>query len=198
MGLTTEMRLPSATPKEGHHFTYVGKFRYAITLPVHGAKPLFADGDVVRDVLGKLSDYSRTTHFEVIAYCFLPDRLSLVVGGKEDTSDLREFLRAFRGACTLPRAGGAPAIALWSRRYLERVVRKSEDLRAVVREIYRLPVTAGLSKTPAEYPYQGSFTGLGPGVTSPRGTGPRKTGSRFPAARRRQDGGKRGSRPGER
>ncbi len=196
MGLTTEMKLPSATREEGHHFTYVGRFRYAITLTVRGQKPLFADAGAVRSVLEKLSDSSLANHFEVIAYCFLRDRLMLVVGGKEESSDLRAFLREFRSACVLP-GGEGSGIRMWSRRYLERVVRRGEDLHRVVRDLFRAPVSAGLARFPADYPFQGSFAGFRPEPTSPRGKFPRKTGSRSPAARRPAGGGRRGSpRPG--
>ncbi len=189
MGLTTEMRLPSAMKEEGHHFTYVGRYRYSITMPVRKGLRVFVTDEAVRMVHDKLLAAGRESGFEIIAYCFLPEKLSIVVGGKEETSDLRAFLKTLRTATV------TPDTPLWSRHYLERVVRKGEDLRRVVREMYRLPVVAGLVRSPADYPYQGSLTGLTPDATSPRGAARRKREKTFRGAQRQQGGGKRGARP---
>ena len=191
MSLTTEMRLPSATKEEGHHFTYVGRFRYAITMPVRRGVRVFVTEEAVKGVHDRLIAVARQTEFEVIAYCYLPEKLSIIVGGKEDTSDLRAFLKTLR-ATTAELTPGAP---LWSRHYLERVVRKGEDMKRVAHELYRLPVVAGLAKQPSEYPYQGSLTGLTPEVTSPREGARGKTEKKFRGAPRPRDAEKRGSRP---
>ena len=197
MALTTEMHLPSEQKHDGHTFTYTGKFRYMITLATYESKLLFTDEGHVRQVLDRLSTSSRTHHFEVLAYCFLPEKLVIVIGGKEETSDMRAFLADFRAS-----SGEALASTLkhpvWGRRYLERVVRKREDLHMVIREIFRLPVKAGLADSPAKYLFQGSFTGLTPSVTLPRdnprrqtvtprrsGGGPRHPGGGKPGARNR-------------
>jgi hypothetical protein len=196
MPLTTEMHLPSEQKREGHTFTYTGKFRYMITLPTHESRPIFTDNNNVLKVLDCLGGSSRAHHFEVIAYCFLPEKLVVVIGGKEETSDMRAFLAGFR-ASSVSMLEPLLRHPVWSKRYLERVVRRGEDLRAVVRELFRLPVKAGLADSPTAYPFQGSFTGLTPAVTLPPGSSHRQRAmARRPgAAPRRPGGGKRGGPP---
>ncbi len=197
MGLVTEMHLPSAGREGGSGFTYRGDYRYQISLPTRGA--VFTSRETILIVLDRLGEVSREHHFEVIAYCFLPDRLVLVVRGKDETSDMRVFLSAFRAA-------SAEALAsvlqrpLWSRKFLERVVRKHENIRSVVRDLYRLPVIAGLASSPESYSFQGSFTGMTPETILPRAT-PRPRTTKPPRllrALRRPGGGKRGGRRRER
>lgn len=197
MPLTTEMHLPSEQKHEGRAFTYTGKFRYMITLPTHDSKPIFTDTAPVLKALECLGASCRMHHFEVIAYCFLPEKLVVVIGGKEETSDMRGFLAAFRTSSV---SALEPLIhhPVWSKRYLERIVRRKEDLRAVVRDLYLLPVKAGLAESPTTYSFQGSFAGLTPAAISlpatsrprtvtPRRSAPvpRRTGGGKPGGRRR-------------
>jgi hypothetical protein len=197
MGLVTEMHLPSAGRVDGGGFTYRGDYRYQISLPTRRA--VFTTREPVLAVLDRLGEVSRDHHFEVIAYTFLPDRLVMVVRGKLETSDMRAFLSAFRAASSEALAPGLSR-PLWSRKFLERVVRKHENIRTVVRDLYRLPVLAGLASSPESYSFQGSFTGMTPDVTSPRATPRRQTAKpqRSPRGPRRPGGGTRGGRRRER
>ncbi len=196
MGLVTEMHLPSEGRGRGGGFSYRGDYRYQISLTTRGA--VFTTREPVLLVLDRLGEVSREHRFEVIAYCFLPDRLVLVVRGKEESSDMRAFLSAFRAASS---EALAPNLSrpLWSRKFLERVVRKHENIRTVVRDIYRLPVLAGLASSPEAYSFQGSFTGMTPEATSPRATPRRRTAKPRPLrALRRLGAGMRGGRRRER
>lgn len=143
-------------PPKRFRFDYKGMHRYLITLPVFGGKKIFTTQGIVSSVLNCLRDAAQQERFEVYAYCFLPDRLALIVRGKEHDSDMKKFLVEFR-------SGSSSALAqsighsLWKRKYLERVLRKTEETRRAVEKIFRMPVQAGLAKQPSEYPFQGSF-----------------------------------------
>jgi hypothetical protein len=155
MGMVTEMRLREAA-EGGGRFNYRGFHRYLITLPVSGPEVQLSERDVVFPVLTALREASRVHQFDVVAYCFLPDRLVIVVRGRSEGSDMKKFLEAFRPAST---AALAARIAgpLWARKYLERVLRKTENTKVIAEEIFRLPVKAGMANDPSAYPYQGSF-----------------------------------------
>lgn len=175
MGLVTEMRLPSAAAHDRNVFSYAGKHRYAVTLFTHASRPVFENAELVRTVLDVLGDSGREQMFEITAYCFVPKKLMLIIGGREETSDFRAFIRTFRTG-SAARVRELMKGVLWSRRYQERVVRRGENLRTVVRELFAVPVREGLAQSPVDYQYQGSFVGMTPGATSLRGTRPRRTG----------------------
>ncbi|HTY01389.1 MAG TPA: hypothetical protein VMG09_15305 [Bacteroidota bacterium] len=157
MATVDVMRLPSAERHEpAHRFDYKGQHRYIVTLPTHKGKTLFTDGDRVFGILGILRQQAAAHRFDVYAYCFLPDRLLLIIRGREETSDMKEFLAGFRGGSNdiVTRLDQHPA---WSRKYIERVLRKGEESRDIARQLLLAPVKEGLAKSPSEYPYLGSF-----------------------------------------
>jgi putative transposase len=144
-------------PEDGRHrFDYTGMHRYLITLTAHLSQPVFREQPQVVKVLSALRASCDACRFDVYAYCFLPDRLVMLVRGKTEGSSMKEFLSSFRAA-------SADALRedlgreLWARKYTERVLRKGEDSREVASKIFRLPVVAGLAPTPEAYPLQGSF-----------------------------------------
>jgi len=156
MAMVSEMRIPGSDAPAKERFNYRGMHRYLITLLPHPACGALVEPETVRPTLDALRSACRTHGFEVYAYCFLSDRLVLLVRGREETSDMKLFLSDFRAASSAAheeRTGKR----LWSKRYMERVLRKTEVTRAVAEEIFRLPVRAGLAATPGAYAWQGSF-----------------------------------------
>lgn len=158
MATTDTMRLPSAD-HEGEakeRFNYRGIHRYYITLPVHGDPAEFNTPGLIFSILNVLREQALAQQFDVYAYCFLPDRLVLIVRGKDETSDMKAFLSAFRTSSTEATAHQRRG-RLWSKRYMERVLRKSEESRSIAKEVFMLPVKAGLVPSPLAYERQGSF-----------------------------------------
>jgi putative transposase len=156
MSMPTGIRLRGAAPPEGERFNYLGTHRYIVTLPVHGSEPVFSAADRTVVVLQSLRESCWHHHFDVYAYCFLPDRLLLLVRGKAESSNLKDFLREFRTSSNELLKGplGRP---VWGRKYLERVLRKTELSPDAARRIYALPVKLNLASSALEYPLQGSF-----------------------------------------
>lgn len=95
-------------------------------------------------------------HFEVAAYCFMPDHLHLVVEGLADDSDLKAFVRLAKqySAYYYARAHGGGR--LWQRYGHDRIVRDDADFRDRVRYVVANPVVAGLVARPEDYPFLGS------------------------------------------
>jgi putative transposase len=156
MSIPTEMWLKSATAAPAERFNYIGMHRYLITLPTLQSASVFTGRDVVLETLNRLRDTGLDQGFDIYAYCFLPDRLLLIVRGKDDAANMKAFLRAFRessNAAIQPRLGHA----LWSRKYLERVLRRTEDSREIARKVFDLPIKAGLAGPGKPYLFQGSF-----------------------------------------
>ena len=158
MATTTEMHLPSSAKDRApsNRFNYRGMHRYLIALPASKPGSFFNEPEIVLGVLDALREASWNQHFDVYAYSFLPDVLTLIVRGKQDTSDMKQFLATFRQASS-ERMEARLGHPLWKKKYTERVLRKSEDTKNVAREIFQGPVRAGLAPSAAEYEFQGSF-----------------------------------------
>ncbi len=148
--------LVDTEPPDRYRFDYRGMHRYLITLPVFGGKKVFTEQSLVEKVLNTLRDSALEHHFDVYAYCFLPDQVALIARGKEETSMMKEFLADFRSrsSAAIEEVLGH---ALWKRKYLERVLRKTEDSRRIAETIFQMPVKSGLVRISSDYEFQGSF-----------------------------------------
>jgi len=157
MGTVEVMQLRSASEGEQKRFDYRGTHRYLVTLPSFRGRQVFVEASRITRVRDLLRTLAQELEFDVFAYCFLPDRVIILVHGRTRQSDLRAFLPAFRARAAemLEAELGHP---LWKRSYLERVLTRSSDSADVAREVFRLPVTAGLARNAASYQYLGSFS----------------------------------------
>lgn len=93
--------------------------------------------------------------FAIIAYCFMPDHLHLVVCGSAEDSDLRRFVarsKQYSGYAFASATGGR----LWQRYCYEHVLRSEESTRSVVRYVLENPLRKGLASNVADYPFLGS------------------------------------------
>ncbi len=150
------INLVDTEPPERYRFDYKGMHRYLVALPAFGAKKVFTERSLVEKVLNALRDSALHHQFDVYAYCFLPDQVALIVRGKEETSMMKEFLADFRSrsSSATEEVLGHP---LWRKKYLERVLRKTEDSKRIAETIFQMPVKAGLVVKSADYEFQGSF-----------------------------------------
>ena len=156
MAMTSEMHLRESGQSSGHRFDYRGMHRYLITLQTFKSSTVFTGKEVILRILDLLRESSWKFHFDIYAYCFLPDRMVMIAKGKEESSDMKAFLSSFRATSTevMQPTLGHP---LWKRTYMERVLRKTEDSKRVAEEVFQLPVRAGLAPSAADYEFQGSF-----------------------------------------
>jgi putative transposase len=147
--------MPSRYPTHLPGFSYLGFHQYSLTFCTEGRAVVFTDADTVSQVLSQFMRAAREDRFAVIVYCFMPDHVHLVVGGTEEDSDLKNFIRAakqYSGYDYKQRVGKR----LWQRYGHEHVIRDDEQLRRIVRYILENPVRAGLVKDPRDYPFLGS------------------------------------------
>jgi len=146
-GRPTSPRLPG--------FGYRGAFRYFLTLCTYERKPVFGGAWPYDETLIRLSRTAGKYDVAVLAYCFMPDHLHLLVEGDEE-GDLAEFVRVFK-QLTSYRFRREGRGALWQRSYYDRVLRADEDAGAVVRYILNNPVRRRLVDDARDYPFLGSF-----------------------------------------
>lgn len=87
----------------------------------------------------------------------MPDHVHLLVEGQTAAADLRRFIKRTKQG-TGQAYSHRTSARLWQEGYYEHVLKRDTDVREVARYILWNPVRAGLSMTPAEYPYLGSDT----------------------------------------
>jgi putative transposase len=146
----------SDRPRRLDGFSYVGPHRYFLTFCAAARSEVFTASELVASMLSQISQSSASNSFAVFAYCFMPDHLHLLVEGMTEGSDLIHFARDLK-----QRTGfhykAASGYQLWQKGYYEHVLRADEATLQVARYIWANPVTAGLVREPAEYPYSGSL-----------------------------------------
>jgi len=145
------LRRPTRLPD----FPYVGQYRYSLRFSTHGRARLFINDAHVDAVTTQIRRSADEDQFAVLAYCFMPDHLHLVVEGLAETSDLRRFIKVMKQRAAYVFRVTFKVPFLWQEGYYERVLRSDEASGIVVRYVFANPVRAGLVSSPWEYPYSG-------------------------------------------
>jgi len=112
-------------------FEYLGFYRYFLTICTFNRLHVFVNGESVRLAVMQLSRTANDREFDVIAYCFMPDHVHLLVQGSHPAANVREFVRTFKQRSSFE----------WKRTY-----------------ILENPLRAGLVVQVEDYPYLGSMT----------------------------------------
>ena len=135
-------------------FSYVGYGRYSLCFCTYRRAPLFVSGQAVAAALTQIERTCRENDFDLLAYCFMPDHVHLLVEAVTADADLRrtvslmkqrsgyEFQKTFHQH-------------LWQGGYYERVLRNEQATRTIIRYIFENPVRAGLVERYGDYPYLG-------------------------------------------
>ena len=79
-------------PRRLRGFSYVGCQRYFLTICTFRRIRHFVAAGLVRDVCDQFRRTSVESQFALIAYCFMPDHLHLLVEGESETSQLEPFV----------------------------------------------------------------------------------------------------------
>jgi len=135
---------------------YVGPHRYSLRYCTHCRRPLFVEEPVVTLVLSQISRAAVEHQFAVIAYCFMPDHMHLLIEGQSEASDCKRFIsrsKQYSGYYYSKQFQGV----LWQRYAFEHVLRDEELMPIVARYILENPVRAGLAREVLQYPFVGSL-----------------------------------------
>ena len=141
-------------------FDYIGPYAYSLTLNTAARHREFTGKEAVHDCLEALYEASTHHGFTVLAYCFMPNHLHLLVKSSE-TSSLVPFMKRFKQLSSYrhKQRTGRP---LWHRSYYDHVLRREDDLLAAAEYIWNNPVRAGLVAERDAYPFIGPRGAMGP------------------------------------
>jgi putative transposase len=132
---------------------YQGPAAFSVTISTAGHREIFRNRRSVSLCVTALMETATGHAMEVLAYCFMPDHLHLLLQAKEGANLIR-FMKAFKQVAayrhlrTLKRP-------LWQKGYYDHVLRWEEDVRVVAQYIFQNPLRAGLVSSPSEYPFVG-------------------------------------------
>jgi putative transposase len=132
---------------------YAGARAFSVTIATWQRERAFVDAAEVERSRGVLVAAAEQEHFRLLAYCFMPDHLHLVVEGSDD-SDLARFVKSFKQKTSFERKRrvGRP---LWQRSYYDHLLRSQDELEPAVRYVLDNPVLADLVDEAIEYPFLG-------------------------------------------
>jgi putative transposase len=137
-------------------FTYVGRHCYSLTFPTDRRRHIFVERGVVDSILTQVLRAASQHGFSVVAYCFMPDHLHIIVCGQTNSSDCKAFIKAAKQYSAYYHSQAASGIRLWERYGHDRVIRDEQELAMTVRYVVGNPVRAGLASHPKAYPFLGS------------------------------------------
>ena len=85
--------MPIRRPRRVDGFSYLGIHRYSLRFATHARRYLFVDPSAVASAHVQILRTAGEDQFAVLAHCYMPDHIHLVVEGKAETSDLRRFVK---------------------------------------------------------------------------------------------------------
>ena len=135
-------------------FDYAGPYAYHLILSAYRGLSLLDKPSVVEPCLERLLQASERHGFRVLAYCFMPTHLHLLIVGSED-SRLLPFMKHFKQTSSFDCRGEAPQ--LWQRSFYDRVLRVEDDLEVAADYIWENPVRAGMVNEREKFPFSGPF-----------------------------------------
>jgi putative transposase len=144
------MKHRHTAPAQG--FSYLGLHRYFLTFCTHYRAPIFTSAAPVDLVLTQILRAASEARIEVIAYCFMPDHLHLLVRGESEESDCKDFIKRAKqySGFYYSKVHGRK---LWQRYGHDHVLRDDEKTEDLVRYILLNPANAGLCERIEDYPF---------------------------------------------
>lgn len=132
---------------------YSGWLAFSVTINTVDRHRAIINKANVQLCLHSLSDAARTHGMTILAYCFMPDHLHLLLEGSHQ-SNLIDFMKRFKqlsGFGYKTETGRQ----LWQKGYHDHIVRQEEALADIARYIFENPCRAGILTDPALYPHSG-------------------------------------------
>ena len=145
---------PTNTPRL-KSFDYRGMHRYSVTVCTFRRQAIFVSADIVNTVLTQSLHAAMACECAILAYCFMPDHIHLLVEWLSATTSLSRFMQLAK------QLSGHAFLRfhhhlLWQSGYYDRVLRREEDTAQACACIWGNPVRAGLVEQMADYAYSGS------------------------------------------
>ena len=105
-----------------------------------------------------LSDARDRFECQIGVYCFMPDHLHLLVGGRKEASEPKALVDSFKRRSGIWLARNRPDLR-WQKGWYDHVIRADRDLIGQAKYIALNPIRAGLVEAIEDWPGTGTFEG---------------------------------------
>jgi putative transposase len=145
----------TGNPGHAPSFDYIGFHRYSLTFCTNNRASHFTDKRRVDVVFEQILRSATESEFGIVAYCFMPDHLHLLIEALSDCCNGLIFINRAKqySGYYFKRAFGTK---LWQRYGFEHTLRDDEATLSVARYILENPVRAGLVVRVQDYRFCGS------------------------------------------
>ena len=140
-------------------YAYIGPAAFSITIATAQRAPTFQHRSAVDMCLAALSETAARHSLKVLAYCFMPDHLHLLVEANQGANLIR-FMKAFKQVTSFryKKQTGRP---VWQKGYYDHILRDDEHVLDVAAYILGNPVRQGLAASVGDYPFCGGELAAG-------------------------------------
>src|SRR5437868_4461193 len=145
----------SNRPRRLRNTPYIGYQRYFLTTCTAHKHRAFEIAGVAQACMLHLRRSGERHGFALVAYCFMPDHVHLLMYGTCAQADLQAFMNHFKKVTGFEYSQRFKR-RLWQPGYHDRILRDDESTEATARYILENPVRAGLASQLGAYPYGGS------------------------------------------
>lgn len=135
---------------------YNGIRAYFITINTYNKQRFFTKPNIVKSMVKYLKQIADINEFDILAYCFMPNHLHLIIYGQTVKSNLLDFVHDYK-QMTGYNFKQKFKTNLWATSYHDHILRKEENIKSICRYILKNPVRAGLVESILDYPFSGSF-----------------------------------------
>ena len=130
--------------------------RFFVTICCHERKNLFRKTELATSTTAILKETCFSHCFRIYAYCFMPDHLHALLEGTQDSANLPQTIRAFKGAASaVARRSGVRR--LWQKGFYDHVVRSGESMNRIAWYILMNPVRAKMAKRARDWQFSDSM-----------------------------------------
>ena len=143
-------------PRRIEGFAYRGPYRYLLTFCTAARAPHFTRTDLVNTARLRIEQTSAEEAFSILAYCFMPDHLHLLVEGCSEDADLQRFVKIGKQRVVYSLREDHGVRGVWQEGFHDWVLRSDQITEDVVRYILNNPIRAGLVEKPGDYPFSWS------------------------------------------
>ena len=138
-------------------FDYLGLYRYSLCFVAKDRAHLFVSATIVAAALRETRRTFDQEAFALLAYCFMPDHVHLIVEGLRDDADLQRAASLAKQRIAYVYRTQFAIPLTWQSGYFERVLRSDEATNVVVRYVLDNPVRARLVLKAEDYPFSGAM-----------------------------------------
>jgi putative transposase len=131
--------------------SYLGRRAYSVTCRTADGRRCLTHAATGLPARAQLVQLARDERFALLAYCFMPDHVRLLVEGTSTASDLPRLIARWKQRTEL-----LTSARLWQAGFSDRVLGPDEDRVVAARHILATPVRDGLVASLLDYPYWGS------------------------------------------